>query len=85
MPGAPVSVSIQVVSQDFLVSVFTQRFFAEQKQYSKTVEMINTQTPPRVLDLAPIQEAVAGDSTASNILVSITSDSTQTDTSLAFP
>lgn len=83
VPGAPVSVSIQVVSQDFLVSVFTQRFFAEQKQYSKTVEMINTQTPPPGVGFGTNTGAVAGDSTASNLLVSITSDSTQTDTSLA--
>ena len=83
VPGAPVSISIQVVSQDFLVSVFTQRFFAEQKQYSKTVEMINTQTPPPGVGFGTNTGAVAGDSTASNLLVSITSDSTQTDTSLA--
>lgn len=83
VPGAPVSVRIQVVSQDFLVSTFTHRFYAAQKQYSKTVEMINTQTPPPGVGFGSNTGAVSGDSTASSVVVSITADSTQTDTSLA--
>ena len=83
VPGAPVSKVSKWSAKTFSYQLFTHRFYAAQKQYSKTVEMINTQTPPPGVGFGSNTGAVSSDSTAYSVVVSITADSTQTDTSLA--
>lgn len=74
-PGNPTIVNIDVLSNGYLTASFTQTFYAEQEQYSKTVEMINIVTPPPGVGFGGGSGNVSGDSTTEDVVI-IVSDST---------